>query len=63
MPPHLITLWSILRAAADPWTCAVWLRSPQPALGDRSVADWIAEGNPHDTALALARADAQRWAA
>ncbi|MEU5840981.1 hypothetical protein [Rhodococcus sp. NPDC047139] len=61
--PHLITLWKTLRAAADPWTCAVWLRSPQTALGDRSAADWITDGHPLDTALALAHADAQRWAA
>lgn len=61
--PHLITLWSTLRAAADPWTCAVWLRSPQPGLGDRNAVEWIAEGHPLDPALTLARADAQRWAA
>ena len=61
--PHLITLWKTLRAAADPWTCAVWLRSPQPALDDRSAADWITDGHPLDTALALADADVQRWAA
>ncbi|MGW0041893.1 hypothetical protein [Rhodococcus sp. NPDC003348] len=61
--PHLITLWKLLRAAADPWTCAVWLRSPQPGLGDRSAVDWVTDGHPIDTALELARADAARWAA
>ncbi|UZF48170.1 hypothetical protein [Rhodococcus rhodochrous] len=61
--PHLIALWKTLRAGADPWTCAVWLRSRQPELGDRSASDWIAEGYPLGPALALARADAQRWAA
>ena len=61
--PHLITLWSTLRGAADPWTCAIWLRSPQPQLGDRSAADWVIDGQPLDPALMLARADAQRWAA
>ncbi len=61
--PHLITLWKTLRVAADPWTCAVRLRSPQSELGNRSAADWIAGGHPHESALALARADAQRWAA
>ena len=61
--PHLITLWQTLRESADPWTCAIWLRSPQEELGDRSAADWITSGHPVDTALELARADAQRWAA
>ncbi|MFZ2527675.1 MAG: hypothetical protein WAX14_08490 [Rhodococcus sp. (in: high G+C Gram-positive bacteria)] len=35
--PNLITLWRTLRGAADPWTCAVWLRNSQPELGDRSA--------------------------
>ena len=61
--PDLITLWKTLRAAADPWTCAIWLRSPQPELDDRTAADWIIDGHPLGTALELARADAQRWAA
>lgn len=61
--PNLIALWKTLRTAADPWTCAVWLRSPQPELGDRSAADWIVDGHHLDTALALAHADAERWAA
>lgn len=61
--PRLITLWSTLRAAADPWTCAVWLRSPQPELDGRSAAEWIADGHPHESVMALASADARRWAA
>lgn len=59
--PHLITLWQTLRESADPWTCAIWLRSPQEELGDLSAADWITDGHPVDTALQLARAAAQRW--
>jgi hypothetical protein len=61
--PHLIALWRRLRVAADPWTCAIWLRSPQSELGDRSAADWIGDGHPLDTVMAQADADAQRWAA
>lgn len=61
--PQLITLWSALRNAADPWTCALWLCSPQSELADRSAADWVIDGHPLDTALELARADAARWAA
>lgn len=60
--PQLVTLWKTLRTAADPWTCAVWLRTPQPEFGGGSAADWIADGYPVDRVLALARADAQRWA-
>jgi len=59
--PHLITLWQTLRESADPWTCAIWLRSPQEEFGDRSAADWITDGHSVDTALVLARAAAQRW--
>lgn len=59
--PHLISLWSVLRTAGDPWTCAVWLRSPQSEFGDRSAVDWISEGRPVDAVLAIARVDAQRW--
>lgn len=61
--PRLITLWKALRSAADPWTCAVWLRSPQAELGDRSAADWVTSGHPVEVALELARADAARWSA
>ncbi|MBV6755462.1 MULTISPECIES: hypothetical protein [Rhodococcus] len=61
--PHLIALWKALRTAADPWTCAVWLRSPQPELGDRTAVDWVTTGRSVEEPLALARADAERWAA
>ncbi|PZU04715.1 MAG: hypothetical protein DI630_00955 [Gordonia sp. (in: high G+C Gram-positive bacteria)] len=61
--PDLITLWSTLRGAADPWTCATWLRSPQSDLDDRTAVDWVVAGHPLEPALKLARADAQRWAA
>ncbi|WP_137725803.1 hypothetical protein [Prescottella subtropica] len=61
--PHLITVWKTLRAAADPWTCAVWLRSPHPGLGDVTAVDWIADGRDLGTVLDLAHADAARWAA
>lgn len=59
----LLTLWATLSAAAEPWTCAVWLRSPQPELDGRSAVDWIAQGRPLEAALSCARADAHRWAA
>lgn len=61
--PNLISLWKILREAADPWTCAVWLRSPQQELDNRSAVDWVVSGNPNEAPLAVARADAERWAA
>ncbi|MFZ3393943.1 hypothetical protein TVH25_11840 [Rhodococcus sp. 7Tela_A2] len=59
--PHLVTLWKALRAAADPWTCAVWLRTAQSALGDHSAVDWVTGGRPVEEPLALARADVERW--
>lgn len=59
--PYLVTLWTTLRAAADPWTCALWLRSPQHELDERCAADWIAEGRPLKVPLELARVDAERW--
>lgn len=61
--PDLLTLWSTLRAAADAWTCATWLRSPLADLDDRSAAQWVAEGRPVEPVLELARAEARRWAA
>lgn len=56
--PALIAVWATLRWAADPWNCAVWLRSPQSDLGDSSAVDWIADGRPLEAVLELA----QRWA-
>ena len=40
----------------------VWQPSPQSELGDRSAADWIADGRP-STQLNLARAGAHGWGA
>ncbi|WP_377449716.1 hypothetical protein [Rhodococcoides fascians] len=59
----LLTLWSTLRAAADAWTCATWMRSPIADLDDRSAAQWVAEGRRIEPVLELARSDARRWAA
>lgn len=61
--PELIEMWRTLRSAADPWTCALWLRSPNDALDGQRPAHWVTSGNPTSPALAAARADAQRWAA
>ncbi|WP_206511957.1 hypothetical protein [Rhodococcus sp. KRD197] len=59
--PDLLTLWLILRATGDPWTCALWLRAPQGQLCNRTIADWIIDGNPLDDVLPLARAAANTW--
>ncbi|MDV6305358.1 hypothetical protein R3P93_22570 [Rhodococcus cerastii] len=59
--PHLTTLWKTLRAAADPWTCAVWLRTAQSTLGDRNAVDWVTGGRSVEEPLALARPDVERW--
>ncbi|MCJ0980481.1 hypothetical protein MTX35_22480 [Rhodococcus sp. ARC_M12] len=60
--PDLVTLWSILHAAADAWTCATWIRSPLADLDGRSAAQWVTEGRPIEPVLELARADARKWA-
>ena len=60
--PTLVQVWRVLRAGADPWTCALWLRAPQDAFGGKTAAGWLTEGGLVDPVLAAARADVQRWA-
>ncbi|MGF7120452.1 hypothetical protein [Rhodococcus sp. BE178] len=61
--PALVEVWRILRGAADAWTCALWLCTPQDALDGRSAADWLVSDGPVEPVRVAARADAQRWAA
>ncbi|WP_430332606.1 hypothetical protein [Rhodococcus sp. ACT016] len=61
--PALVEVWRLLRGAADAWTCALWLRTPQDGLDGTSAADWLLADGPVDPVRAAARADAQRWAA
>lgn len=61
--PDLLSLWQVLRTGADPWTCASWLRAPNPALGGCDAVTHILEEHPVDPALDAAHADAERWAA
>ncbi|RZL76975.1 MAG: hypothetical protein EOP32_26730 [Rhodococcus sp. (in: high G+C Gram-positive bacteria)] len=61
--PTLMQVWRVLRAGADPWTCALWLRAPQDALGGKTASGWLTEGGRVDPVLTAARADVQRWAA
>lgn len=67
--PHqdLIAVWRTLRGPAerpnaDPWTCALWLRSPHPELNDRTPADSLLSGGHRERVHVLARRDAARWA-
>jgi hypothetical protein len=60
--PEVLALWAVLRAGGDRWMCALWLRSPQPELGDRTALDWLDDGRPVDAALDLARAAVLVWA-
>lgn len=60
--PDVLALWAVLRTAADRWTCALWLRSPHPELGDRTAIDWLDAGRSVDAVLPLARAAALAWA-
>ncbi|NKZ80542.1 RES domain-containing protein [Rhodococcus hoagii] len=46
--PALVEVWRILRAAADPWTAAMWLCTPQDGLDGRSAAEWLTGGGPID---------------
>lgn len=59
--PGVLTLWAVLCAGGDRWTCALWLRSPQPELGDRTALDWFDDGRPVDAALDLACAAVLAW--
>ena len=61
--PALVQVWRILRAAADPWTCAMWLRAPQDALGGQTAVQWLTDDGSVEPVTTAARADAQRWAA
>jgi hypothetical protein len=53
----------LVGAAADPWTVAIWLRTPSDDLGGLTAADWLAEGRDPAPVLEAARADSARWAA
>lgn len=60
--PDVLDLWAALRSSGDRWTCALWLQSPQPELGDRTAVDWLDDGRPVAVVLDLARAAALAWA-
>ncbi|TCJ72787.1 UNVERIFIED_ORG: uncharacterized protein DUF2384 [Dietzia maris] len=62
-----VAIWRTLRGPAnrpnaDPWTCALWMRSPHPDLDDQTPVDWLSSGGEIETVDALARRDAARWA-
>lgn len=64
--PALVRVWRELRGPAkhphaDPWTCALWMRTPHLDLGDMTPVGWIEGGRPAEVVLALARDDAARW--
>jgi hypothetical protein len=59
--PGLADVWKVLRTGADPWTCALWLRTPAGQLGSTAV-DAVIAGRVDDV-LRIARIDAARWAA
>lgn len=63
----LVAIWRTLRGPverpnADPWTCALWLRTPHPDLNDSTPVDWLSSGGDVGAVDALARRDAARWA-
>jgi hypothetical protein len=46
-------------SAVDDWTLAGWLVAPSKALCDRTVIEWLREGEAREVALALARSFAR----
>lgn len=65
--PHFTDVLKILRAGANSaWTVATWLKTPISELGDGNgdvdAATWLDSGGDPEVVLAMARADADRWA-
>lgn len=61
--PAVVTVWRILRASADAWTCALWMCAPSDDLDGKTAAQWLVGGYALDPVAQAATADAQRWAA
>jgi hypothetical protein len=62
--PHLSAVLAELQVGTeDPWTQAIWLRSPSDDLGGMSAVEWLSTGRDPEPVLAVARDDASRWAA
>ncbi|MBB3040078.1 hypothetical protein [Hoyosella altamirensis] len=59
--PGLNDVWKVLRAGADPWTCAVWMCAENEQLGETAV-EAIRAGRT-SAVLELAHVDAARWGA
>lgn len=64
----LIDVWRALRGPkdrphADPWTCALWMCAPHPALDGQTPVERVDGGGSLDEVLALAHDIGQRWAA
>ena len=60
--PGLLEVWQILRAYADPWTCALWMCAPAEELDGATAVQWLTEGRSVEPVVAQACADAERWA-
>lgn len=60
----LLRVWQTLRRGADPWTAALWMRSPAPDLGGLTVAGYLAaDASPArlEYVTMLADRDSERW--
>ncbi|MBN4925338.1 hypothetical protein IEU95_00695 [Hoyosella rhizosphaerae] len=59
--PALLTVWGVLRGAADPWTCAAWMCTETYLFEGLSAVQAVAAGDI-ERVLACARDDAAGWA-
>jgi hypothetical protein len=60
--PLIDAFWTIASSPVDEWTAASWCVSPDPALEERSPAQWAREGRDRDRLARIARQDAARLA-
>jgi hypothetical protein len=44
------------------WTLASWLKTPRPALEEKSIVDYLKASKEFKLPLAIARATADKWA-
>jgi len=58
----VIDAFWLVRATITDWSAAAWCTSPDPALGDRTPAQFAAAGGDREQLMTLARRDAARLA-
>lgn len=61
IPGLAAVLKVLVPAAADPWTVAIWLTTPDEDYQEMTAIEWLLTNRDHSQVLADARADAARW--